>query len=255
MAMPSSALKLFIHAYLRAFYGFRNITGTGAFGRRGAKYVHAPLQAENHRLKTALFRHHVKQFNEASCSVASIVSVINAIKAEQDDNPAPISQMDILEKVDTANWKERMGENGDNGRRGLPLTLLGMVVKSSLDAYGVRYKAIETVPARSTGQSAKIKEDLWKRLRNFEKSGGGVILAHFDQGVYVRALHIPHISPVGGFDLQNGDVTILDVDPQQEKPYTVTFGTFYRGLSSNYHHLFRPFGYGRGGYVHVELQG
>ena len=72
-------------------------------------------------------------------------------------------------------------------------------------------------------------------------------------GRYVRALNIPHISPVGSFDPKNMTVTVLDVDSSQENPYRVTFDTFYSGLSSDYGHIFRPFGYGSGGYVFIRL--
>jgi len=45
---------------------------------------------------------------------------------------------------------------------------------------------------------------------------------------------------------------MLDVDPAQEKPYRITFDTFYKGLSSNYNHVLKPFGFGSGGYVFVN---
>jgi hypothetical protein len=147
-----------------------------------------------------------------------------------------------------------MTDQGYKGRRGLPLPVLGDVVESSLDAYGIRYKAVETVPARKNpDQSDKIRADLWKRLHDFEERGSCLVIVHFDQGAYVPTLNIPHISPVGGFDTKTGEVVILDVDPEQDKPYKITFDTFYNGLSSNYNHILRPFGFGSGGYVYVKL--
>jgi hypothetical protein len=162
--------------------------------------------------------------------------------------------MEILEKVRTANWKERMVEKGYKGRRGLPLAVLGDVVKSSLDAYGIAYKSVEAVQAvKDKEKSKEIKAVLRKRLEDFEERGDCLLIAHFDQGAYLPTLNIPHISPVGGFDTKTGDVVILDVDPDQEKFYKITFDTFYRGLSSNYHHVFRLFGFGSGGYVFIKL--
>ncbi|MFC1815396.1 hypothetical protein ACFL0M_05500 [Thermodesulfobacteriota bacterium] len=151
--------RIIIHAYLYVPYCFHKITGTGAFGRHQVAYIHGPIQADRNPLKAALLKHHVKQFHESSCSVASVVAVVNAIRAVQVDRPVPISQLDILEKVRTANWKERMSANGHNGRRGLPLPLLGEIVKNSLDAYEIQYKAVATVPAppkfRSIGKNQK----------------------------------------------------------------------------------------------------
>lgn len=147
-----------------------------------------------------------------------------------------------------------MSEKGDNGKRGLPLPLLGEIVKSSLDAYGIEYKEIETIEAqKKSSLSEKIKEDLRNRLLDFETKGNCLIIAHFDQGAFLRTLNIPHISPVGGFDTTNGDVTILDVDPQQEKPYKISFDTFCKGIFSNYHHVLKLFGYKSGGYIFIKL--
>jgi len=246
--------RIIIHTYFYIPYFFHKITGTGAFGRREAEYIHGPVNTGGNPLKAALLKHHVKQYHEASCSVATVVSVVNAMRENQGGNFIPVSQTDILERVKTGKWKERMSEKGDNGKRGLPLPLLGEIVKGSLDAYGIGYKAVETVEApKKSDQSEKVIKELKKRLSDFETKGDCLIIAHFDQGAFLRTLNIPHISPVGGFDTTNGDVTILDVDPQQEKPYKITFDTFCKGLFSNYHHVLKPFGYKSGGYVFVKL--
>ena len=247
--------RIIIHAYLYGPYLFHRITGSGAFGRHKARYIEGPIPTDGNKLKAALIKHHVKQFHESSCSVASVVSALNAIRDVKSDGHVPISQMDILEKVRTGYWKERMSEKGHNGKRGLPLPLLGEIVKSSLDAYEIQYEAVETVQAHNKfGQPEKIKATLRHRLFDFETKGNGLIIAHFDQGKLVPGLNIPHISPVGGFDIQTGDVTVLDVDPEQERPYKITFDTFCKGLFSNYNHVLKLFGYISGGYVFINLK-
>ena len=247
-------LRILMHAYLQIPYGFRKITGTGAFGPRGATILNVPIDAHGNTLKQALIQHHVKQYNEASCSVASVVSVVNALGAVQGKAHGPVGQLDLLETVRTARWKERMSQDGDNGRRGLPLAMLGAVVKSSLDAYQINYKNVDIIQARKGGMaSEQIRATLRRRLVQFDPHGRGLLLAHFDQGAYVPTLNIPHISPVGAFNANTGEVTILDVDPDQQHPYRLCFDQFYRGLASDYHQLFKPFGYGSGGYVFIEL--
>jgi len=246
--------RTIIHAYLYGPYLIHKVLGIGPFGRRQATTIQPPIQTDGNALKAALFRHFVKQYHEASCSVATIVSVVNAIRAIQLDNPVVISQMDILDKVKTGNWKARMSEKGYNGRRGIPLPLLGEIVASSLNAYGVEYKSIETVQTRNPlVQPEIIRADLKNRLQDFETKGNGLIIAHFDQGAFIQVLNIPHISPVGGFDIQSGDVIILDVDPEQHRPYKVAFDTFCKGLFSCYSPVLRPFGYRSGGYVYIKL--
>jgi hypothetical protein len=246
--------RLLIHAYLYLPFWYHKITGTGSFGKNGAEYLHNPIEADGNSLKAGLIRHHVKQFHESSCSVATVVSAINALQDEQFETPVHITQEDILEKVRTAHWKERMSDNGYKGRRGLPLPVLGDVVKSSLEAYDIKYDTLEIVKVEK--DSNRWKNDrgtLWKRLQSFEKRGDCLIIAHFDQGAYVPALNIPHISPVGGFDTDTGEVTVLDVDMLQERHYKISFDAFYKGLSSDYNHVLRAYGYDGGGYVFIEL--
>jgi len=232
----------------------QKITASGAFGRHPARYLEAFVPEKNRSLKAALFKNHVKQFNEISCSAATVVTVVNALREFQGDRSGPITQMDILEKVRTGHWRERMSPGGYHGRQGLPLPLLGEIVKNSLEAYRLAYKTVETIQgAKDRFQINKQKEKLKQRLVEFETRDSCVILAHFDQGAFVRTPNIPHISPVGRFDIQSGEVTILDVDPEQDRRYKVPFATFCKGLFSSYHPVLRPFGYQAGGYVWVRL--
>lgn len=248
--------RTIIRPYLYLQYLFYKHTGTGPFGKKEAIYINPEPPSNGNRLKQALFRHHIKQYHEASCSVASVVSVINAVKDSRNQlNGTPLTQQGILDTVRTAYWKERMAPGGHNGKRGLPLATLGDVVKSSLEHYEIPYKQIDIVRAPINGsESVSVKRELILRLHEFETSGNCLIIAHFNQGSYVKALQIPHISPVGGYDKTDGTVTMLDVDPLQENPYKLSFDTFYKGLSSNYNNLFRSFGYENGGYVFVRLK-
>jgi len=247
--------RIIIHTFFNIMYYLHKITGAGAFGRSEAEYIIDPVNTGGNRLKAALLKHHVKQYNEAACSVATVVSVVNATREKQGGNFIPVDQPGILERVRTGNWKERMSEKGDNGKRGLPLSLLGEIVKSSLDAYGIRYEKIEITGApENRFQKEKILKELTSRLSDFETKGDCLIIAHFDQGAFLRTLNIPHISPVGDFDITSGKVTILDVDPEQKRPYKITFDTFCKGIFSNYHNLLRPFGFKSGGYVFIKLK-
>ena len=243
-----------MRGYLYLRYFFHKMTRTGTFGRQLADPIPDPHRVTGNRLKDGLFRHHVKQFHESSCSVASVVCVVNAIlKKSNRLTHAPITQQEILETVKSAHWKERMGDSGYKGRRGLPLPVLGQVVKASLDAYDIPYHLVEIVQARGGEKTRAIRASLLSRLEQFETQGNCLIIAHFDQGCFVRELNIPHISPVGGFDPATRKVTLLDVDPSQPHPYQISFDTFYKGIASHYNYVFTHFGYGRGGYIYIQL--
>lgn len=248
-------LRNLIQPYLYARYGFCRLTGTGAFGKDRARTVDAVADPRWNPLKKAIWRYHVKQFHDSSCSVATVAACINAIKSLQNGDIRPVRQVDLLDRVTTGHWKERMSDDGYRGRRGLPLPLLGRVVEASVTAFGLRVRKVEIVQTPKTcPPGSPLRSLLKKRLSDFDRNGAGLIIAHFDQGALVPTLNIPHISPVGAYDPVADRVTLLDVDPEQKRPYRVAFETFYKGLSGNYHHVFEAFGYGSGGYVHIQIQ-
>jgi len=248
-------LKWGIRPYLYFQYEVQKFFKKGSFGPDRAVYVKDPYLPTGNVVKDGLYRYHIKQFYESACSVASIASVVNTLLDKKGKMPeVPVTQQDLLETVKAAHWKERMSEGGYNGRRGLPLHTLGQVVKESMKVYQIPCKAIEIVQAtQDPARKESIKQILRSRLEQFETKGDCLLIAHFDQGSFVPDLHIPHISPVGGFDSKTGRVTLLDVDISQTHPYQVSFDTFYKGLSCNYNILFQMFGYGEGGYIFIRL--
>lgn len=249
-------LRWLIRPYMYFQYHFGKLTQTGAFGKDGGRYIKTPYQPTGNLVKDGLHRHHVKQFHESSCSVASVASVINTLleksgRYKEDD---PVTQQDLLNTVRAAHWKERMSSGGYKGKRGLPLSTLGRVVRASLDDYDIPYKSLDIVRCyQDRSRSKLLKRDLKSRMSRFDKNGDCLLIAHFDQGSFLPEFHIPHISPVGAFDLAAGIVKVLDVDSTQPYPYQVSFDVFYKGLSHNYNFMFRKYGYGEGGYIFIQL--
>lgn len=250
----TTLLRYSMRAYLTLRYFFHWLTRTGCYGKHQAQeFTPNSNHTSGASLKAGLFRHHVKQFHESSCSVASVVSAINTLRERFNGPEKPITQRDILDKVRAAHWKERMGPDGYNGRRGLPLDVLGKVVKASLDAYHIPYDKVDVIRASGGNQAAQTKKQVLKDLKAFESQDNCLLIAHFDQGGFVKEMNIPHISPVGGFDPDTGLVTMLDVDPGHPKPYRIPFHVFYKGISTRYGGVFRPFGYDRGGVIVIRL--
>ncbi len=245
-----------VRALLTLRYGYHGVTRTGCFGQGQARYfTPGPWDTSGPSLRAGLFRHHVKQFHEASCSVASVVSVINTLaERTQGTAASPITQAQLLDRVKAAHWKERMGPNGHNGRRGLPIEVLAQVIQASLSAYAIPHTAVDVIRARKGKDAAAVKAKIKTCLKAFQIKDNCLIIAHFDQGSFVKEMNIPHISPVGGFDPKTEQVIILDVDPCQPFPYTLPFFRFYNGLATAYGGLFKPFGYGRGGIVVIRLE-
>jgi hypothetical protein len=248
-------VKYLIRLYMYSQYYIQKILKRGAFGEKRAIYINEKYQPVGNVVKDGLFKYHVKQFHESSCSVASVVSVVNSLLAKNGQmNGYPLTQQELLEHVKAAHWKERMGKDGYKGRRGLPLLVLGEVVEASLNTYQIPYQSVEIVHAkRGKKESKEIKDKLRSRLKRFETIGECLIITHFDQGEFIPEFHIPHISPVGGYNIENDMITMLDVDPEQIAPYEISFETYYKGISSNYNKLLSAFGYNEGGYIFIQL--
>ena len=250
---------MFLYHYtMRGFLIFRyfvhRLSHTCGFGPGPAvRFDPAAADASGPSLRAGLFRHHIKQFHESSCSVASVASAVNALLERRHPQRAGlITQKDLLETVREAHWKERMEPGGYQGKRGLPLAVLARVTRASLAAYGIPAR-VEVVHAPGGRQARQAKRDLITHLLDFQVRDKSIIIAHFDQGSFLPELNIPHISPVGGFNPVSGEVTVLDVDWSQPRPYKISLERFYNGISTRYWGFFTPFGYGRGGYVRIIL--
>jgi len=247
--------KYAIRTILMVRYYFHWLTRTGCFGRgQAVRFSPGSEDKSGTSLRAGLFRHHVKQFHESSCSVASVVCVVNTLRERvHGSSVRPVTQKEILDRVRAAHWKERMGPDGYKGRRGLPLTVLGEVVRESMAAYAIPHLTVDIIQAKGGHRAEAVKTELLTCLRGFQNLDNCLIIAHFDQGGFVKEMNIPHISPVCGFDPDTGRVTVLDVDPTQPSPYSIPFYRFYRGISTRYGGVFSLFGYGRGGVVVIRL--
>jgi len=222
-----------------------------------------PLSQENPSFKgndspvfEALRSGFVTQFNEAACSVASVATILNAMSILLNRKPESgrITQEKILEKVRAANWAERISREGFRNRRGLPIEKLGIVVKNSLEQFDIPHKTFAVVPlGKDLPNISDLKEELFQRVVKLESIGNCFMIAHFNQGIFIKGLHLPHISPVGAVNPEKKKVLILDVDPYVREPYWVSFDTFFKGLSWTYNGILRKYGYTGGGYVWICL--
>ncbi len=208
-------------------------------------------------ISRALLENFIPQFSPSSCSVASAATVLNAamVHLGLSGDGKRITQREILEKINTVNWKERVGKSGYQGRRGLPIELLGTALESCFRAFGIPFREIQTIPlTRRTNHLGLRKKELHSRLTAFHQQENSFIVAHFNQGVFIRGLHLPHISPVGAYNPAQKSLLILDVDPDQPAPYWISLDTFFEGLCWDYGGILKPYGYSGGGYVWIRLE-
>lgn len=180
----------------------------------------------------ALIGYYVPQFNGYSCSAASVSMVINAAQAGKpktaDDKV--ISQQELLDKVTTEHWKERLSPKGFHGEYGTSLDQLRSIVESAFKTYGFKKVTVRAVHVENT--SSDVKRELVKILRQNEKSNGDFVIANFDQRIFTDDAEVGHIAPVGAFDEEKERVLILDPDREYYEPYWVSLDTFLSGMAT-----------------------
>lgn len=190
-----------------------------------------------------LLTHYVQQFNNAACSVASIATILNASMGNS-LSQGQISQPDILNIVHVLNWKKRVMQ-----RRGLQLKELAVVVESALEAYKIKFDNLEIKYLGDNFDVDTEKKNLLNNLINLQSNENQYMIAHFNQGLFLRSLHLPHISPVGAYNTFTNEILVLDVDKDGPGPYWIPFDLFFNGISDNYDGRMSIFGYSGGGYI------
>ena len=91
------------------------------------------------------------------------------------------------------------------------------VLHDSLESYDVREYTLETI--RPTDRSADTLATIREALAANEASDRDLILMYFNQGVLTGDWDGPHISPIGAYDREAGQVLIMDVDREWYVPY------------------------------------
>lgn len=225
-----------------------------SWGKPFSKDSSAAVLKQN-RLSQTLLENYEKQQSPSSCSVASAAIMVNTIQAmKNQNNPKRITQSQILERVRSVHWKERLSSKGYKGRRGLPFDVFGRAIAACLKDYEIPFKNFAAVAVDQTQGNHEAKKGLLRsRLLKMAQQQNCVIIAHFNQGFYFSTWQIPHISPVGGYDPAKDRVLVLDVDYEVEQPYFISTDTFFKGMSGIYPKMLRRYGYAAGGYVWVEF--
>lgn len=180
-----------------------------------------PLIQQNEHLRSEpapdywkLSAFYVPQFTSSACSVASVAMAVNFARGLPAAAEEPIvTQTALLEAVGDKTWADKGAEGGD----GVTFAEFVSVLEDSLRSYGIEEHAIEVI--RPADDSAASLAEVRRALDANEASGEDVILVYFNQGVLTGDWDGPHISPIGAYDQDAGQVLIMDVDREWYIPY------------------------------------
>ncbi len=211
------------------------------YGPRNNPYA-VPLSKENSYFRNkknialdfwTLISYYEGQHNDYSCSVGAVLPVLNSVInwKEKKYGQINVGYQELLNKVKTGNWKERVSEKGFRGKHGVPLVALENIVGEVFRVYGQSGLKIRRVHVSNTNASTlnKIKEDLVKN----EISGRNFIIANFDGSKFFDDPEPwGHIAVIGAFDEDTNRILILDPYRTWYSPYWVTLERFVLALAT-----------------------
>jgi Phytochelatin synthase len=179
-----------------------------------------PIQQSYQYLRThdapdywRLSPYYVPQISNSACSLATIATLINALRGLPAlANEELVSQASLLAAVAIPDWDRKTAEHGEGVTWGEFKTYLAL----SLKAFGLEAD-IETFRPADASEASLVQ--LRQVLADNERSDTDIALVYYNQGVVTGDYDGPHISPLGAYDAEGRRVLIMDVDRQWYGPY------------------------------------
>lgn len=178
----------------------------------------------------------------SSCSVATVVMVVNSILHEKDKTneseltrhglARPAKDKKVLFKmVKNAKWDKAT----KNGGGGTTLAELTSNIRGTLTTYKIDADVTKFGGEKKDAPGLTEKEVEELLIKN-EDSRKNYLVANFDQailtGEYVSGASYGHIAPIGAYDKKNKRVLVLDPDRDWYEPYWVNLSQFVNALNS-----------------------
>jgi hypothetical protein len=177
----------------------------------------------------ALMGYYLPQRNDSSCSLASAVMVLNALRAAEALSAADemVTQESLLRRVGSPAWTERTADGGP----GVSLDQFAELLEQALGKYEIEGRV----------EVAHIERDDEDALRNLrevlaanEASAGDFLIANFLQSEFTGDPEgaVGHMAPVAAYDAEAGRVLLFDPDRRWYEPYWVTVETLLAGMAT-----------------------
>ena len=181
---------------------------------------HGYLQKHDAPDYWALSPYYASQQNDASCSVAVVAMIVNAMRAKDElrADDQLVTHNGLLEKVNNDDWQKQVEEGG----KGVTLGELAGIVEDSLRVYRVKEISVEIV------SFPQAKEDRLQQLRQLlmenERSDRDLIVVNVLQGMLTGDPEgmVGHFMPIAAYDAEGHRALMLDPDRRWYEPYWVS---------------------------------
>ncbi|WP_246024587.1 phytochelatin synthase family protein [Azospirillum ramasamyi] len=161
----------------------------------------------------ALSPYYVPQTTSASCSLASVTMMLNALRGLPGlASERLVTGRQLLDRLDDDHWRAATAEDGE----GVSFGELESYVRRSLAAYGID---AEVEVWRPRDASPATLAELRRILSENERSADDIILLAFDQGTLTGDVGLGHVAPLGAYDPATRRALVMDPDRQWYVPY------------------------------------
>src|SRR5262245_4564096 len=178
-----------------------------------------PIQQSHEYLRTndapdywALSPYYVPQATNSACSLATITTMLNALRGLPPLATDPLVTPAALSDALGPDWASKVREGGE----GVTFDEFKRYVQASLKAYDL---AADIEVFKPADASTATLDALRRLLSENERSDNDIALVYFNQGVITGDWDGPHLSPIAAYDAARRRVLILDVDREWYGPY------------------------------------
>ncbi len=191
-----------------------------------------PLHTEHRYLQKAeapdywsLAPYYTAQQDDRSCSVATAVMLLNALRKNQPlDSEAPlVTQKNLMSKVNISAWKRSVGPAGF----GVTLEEMKHYLEKSFLIYGLNNIRLE-----SSHATPGMRNMFLKYLKENEVSDRNFIIVNFLQGTLTGDTGGGHFAIIGAYDSHKNQVLIMDPDREWYEPYWVSVETLFKSMNT-----------------------
>ncbi len=158
----------------------------------------------------------IQQHTDSSCSLASAVMLLNAIRGHEGQLKvgAPVSERSLLDALKDEAWRAAIAHETGPGQT---LSEFAAAMGRALAHFG----CAETwrVEVRAVVDAGACLPDLRATLAELESEATGFVAANFHLDLfYGDGVDVGHFSPIGAYDPASDRVLILDVYKKDYEP-------------------------------------
>lgn len=183
----------------------------------------------------------IQQHTDSSCSLASAVMLLNAIRGHEGQLKvgAPVSELSLLDALKDEAWRAAIAHETGPGQT---LSEFAEAMGRALAHFGCA--GTWRVEMRAVAEAEACLPELRATLAELESGATGFVAANFHLDLfYGDGVDVGHFSPVGAYDPGSDRVLMLDVYKKDYEPLWAPLERLARAMATRSRKTGEPRGY------------